>query len=115
MKKILNKIRRRLLKRVTPLEYLRYVLMTHVDRSPIKMVRQEQNLRFFTPDRLHPRGVVLKVRITDNDRGYLSEIIMRQKTYDPTRYYTERGSDNSRKELETLKNSLIELTEQMKL
>ena len=107
MKKILNKIRRRLFKRVTPLEYLKCVFLCHVDREPAKIVRQEQNLRFFTLDRLHPRGVVLKVRITDNDRGYSSEIMMRQKTYDLARYYIERGSDDPRKELE--------LTEQIKL
>ena len=47
MKKILNKIRRRLFKRVTPLEYLKYVFLCHVDREPAKIVRQEQNLRFF--------------------------------------------------------------------
>lgn len=99
MKKILNKIRRRLLKRVTPLEYLKYVFLCHADRLPARMVRQEESIRFFTLDRLHPRGVVLKVRITDNDRGYSSEIIMRRKTYDPTRYYIERGSDDLRKEL----------------
>ena len=97
MKKILNKIRRRLFKRVTPLEYLKYVFLCHVDREPAKIVRQEQNLRFFTLDRLHSRGVVLKIRITDNDRGYSSEIIMRQKTYDPPRYYTERAADDPRK------------------
>lgn len=115
MKKILNKIRCRLFKRVTAPEYLKYVFLCHVNREPAKIVRQEQNLRFFTLNRLHPRGVVLKVRITDNDRGYSYEIIMRQKIYDPTRYYTERALNDPKKEVETLKSNLTKLTERMKL